>query len=67
MSKKKILVVDDEQSILTLLEYNLVQAGFEVITATDGEEGISKAADDAPDLVIPVSYTHLTLPTMAVV
>ena len=30
---KKVLVVDDEQSILTLLQYNLQQAGYEVITA----------------------------------
>ena len=36
---KKVLVVDDEQSILTLLQYNLHQAGYEVITAMDGEEG----------------------------
>ena len=37
--KKKVLVVDDEQSILTLLQYNLQQAGYEVLTASDGEEG----------------------------
>ena len=49
---KKILVVDDEQSIVTLLQYNLEQAGFKVITASDGEEGITKAADEGPDLVI---------------
>ena len=35
--KNKVLVVDDEQSIVTLLQYNLEQAGFEVITAMDGE------------------------------
>lgn len=34
---KKILVVDDEQSILMLLEYNLTQAGYEVVTAEDGK------------------------------
>ena len=49
---KKILVVDDEQSIVTLLQYNLEQAGFKVITASDGEEGITKAVDEGPDLVI---------------
>lgn len=36
---KKILVIDDEPSIVMLLQYNLSQAGFEVITAMDGEEG----------------------------
>ncbi|MGB8461892.1 MAG: DNA-binding response regulator, partial [Priestia megaterium] len=33
---KKLLVVDDEQSISTLLQYNLQQAGFTVETAEDG-------------------------------
>ena len=37
--KNKVLVVDDEQSIVTLLQYNLEQAGFEVITAMDGLTG----------------------------
>ena len=37
--RNKVLVVDDEQSIVTLLQYNLEQAGFEVITAMDGETG----------------------------
>ncbi|ASS92495.1 MAG: DNA-binding response regulator [Bacillaceae bacterium] len=49
---KKILVVDDEQSIVTLLQYNLEQAGYEVITAQDGSEGFEKAITDAPDLIV---------------
>lgn len=49
---KKILVVDDEQSILTLLEYNLQQAGYEVITAKDGEEGKNLAISENPDLIV---------------
>lgn len=49
---KKILVVDDEQSIVTLLQYNLEQAGYTVITAMDGEEGIKLAAEEGPDLMI---------------
>jgi len=49
---KKILVVDDEQSIVTLLQYNLKQAGYEVITANDGEEGMMKAINSQPDLII---------------
>lgn len=50
--KKTILVVDDEESILTLLQYNLVQAGFEVKTAMDGEEGLRIAVDEKPDFMI---------------
>ncbi|GAA0333297.1 two-component system response regulator PhoP [Bacillus carboniphilus] len=49
---KKILVVDDEQSIVTLLQYNLEQAGFEVITANDGEEGKNLAINENPDFII---------------
>lgn len=49
---KKVLVVDDEQSILTLLQYNLEQAGFEVITASDGEQAIEVAEQENPDLIV---------------
>ncbi|WP_077214213.1 response regulator transcription factor [Bacillus dakarensis] len=50
--EKKVLVVDDEQSIVTLLQYNLSQAGFEVITAMDGEEGRDLALTENPDFII---------------
>ncbi|MBP2243101.1 two-component system alkaline phosphatase synthesis response regulator PhoP [Cytobacillus eiseniae] len=50
--EKSILVVDDEQSILTLLDYNLQQAGFKVITAMDGEEGFQLAMSHSPDLIV---------------
>lgn len=50
--KQKILVVDDEQSIVTLLQYNLQQAGFEVITAMDGEEAKEVALREHPDFII---------------
>lgn len=50
--KNKILVVDDEQSIVTLLQYNLEQAGYEVITAMDGEAGKHLAETQAPDIIV---------------
>jgi len=50
--KKKVLVVDDEQSILTLLQYNLQQAGFECLTAMDGEEGLNLALQSNPDVIL---------------
>jgi two-component system, OmpR family, alkaline phosphatase synthesis response regulator PhoP len=50
--KNKVLIVDDEPSILTLLQYNLEQAGYEVITAMDGETGKELAEKDFPDLII---------------
>ena len=47
-----ILVVDDETHILHVLSLKLRNAGFNVITAEDGEEGLSKALECHPDLVI---------------
>lgn len=49
---KKVLVVDDEPAIITLLEYNLQQSGFEVISAKDGEAGIKMVIDENPDIMI---------------
>ena len=57
---KKILVVDDEQSISTLLQYNLEQAGFSVISAFDGEEGLHSCIKEEPDLLV----LDLMLPKM---
>ncbi|WP_040207686.1 response regulator transcription factor [Neobacillus jeddahensis] len=50
--KNKVLVVDDEQSIVTLLQYNLEQAGFEVITAMDGLQGKQLAEKESPDIIV---------------
>ena len=49
---KKILVVDDESSIVTLLKYNLEEAGFQVITAADGKEGLHLATTENPDVIL---------------
>ncbi|AJD91737.1 PhoP family transcriptional regulator [Jeotgalibacillus malaysiensis] len=58
--KKKVLVVDDEQSIATLLKYNLEQSGYEVLTAYDGAEGIALVESEQPDLLV----LDLMLPVM---
>lgn len=49
---KRILVVDDEPSILTLLEYNLDQAGYSVETATDGKQAYKMIKDNPYDFII---------------
>ncbi|MCD8914907.1 MULTISPECIES: response regulator transcription factor [Staphylococcus] len=49
---QKILVVDDEQSIVTLLKYNLETAGYLVEVAYDGEEALQKLDAVQPDLVV---------------
>lgn len=58
--KNKVLVVDDEQSIVTLLKYNLEQAGFDVITSMDGAEGKALAIEESPDIIV----LDLMLPTL---
>lgn len=52
MDKKTILVVDDDPAILRLLSTNLKARGYEVITATDGEEALEAVQRDFVDLII---------------
>ncbi len=52
MAKKTILVVDDEQDLLDLIEYNLKKEGFNVLKAENGEEGIAVAKEGRPDLIL---------------
>ncbi len=49
---KKILAVDDDADILTLVRYNLEKEGFKVSTAESGEEALEKARKDKSDLLI---------------
>ena len=48
----KVLVVDDESSIVNIISYNLKKEGYEVITAEDGEEGLELALSEKPDLIL---------------
>lgn len=50
--KKKILVVDDEPSILELIEYNLENNDYQVSTATDGQMAVDKANEGNFDLIL---------------
>ena len=50
--KKTVLVVEDEMSIATLLKYNLEQAGFNVLIAHDGLDGLNTIVAENPDLVL---------------
>jgi len=50
--KFKILVVDDEPDILEFIEYNLKREGYEVHLAANGQEGIDKATEITPDLIV---------------
>ena len=48
----KILVVEDERDIQDVVAYNLQQAGYEVLTAGRGDEGLRLAKSQRPDLVL---------------
>ncbi|WP_430426135.1 phosphate regulon transcriptional regulator PhoB [Phenylobacterium sp.] len=47
-----VLVVEDEDALATLLDYNLMKEGFRVERAADGEEALLRVAEEPPDLVI---------------
>jgi two-component system, OmpR family, alkaline phosphatase synthesis response regulator PhoP len=48
----KILVVDDEENIRKLVNYNLLLDGYDVVMAVDGKEGLEKAVSEKPDLIL---------------
>ena len=48
----KVLVVDDEPNIVLSLEFLMQQAGFEVVTAEDGESALARVEEGPPDLVL---------------
>jgi len=52
MGKMTVLVIDDDPVILELLRVNFEIEGFDVICASDGEEGLRRARTDRPDAVI---------------
>lgn len=52
MSAKTILVVDDEQDLLDLIEYNLMKEGYRVLKAVNGIEALEVAKEQNPDLVL---------------
>lgn len=49
---KKILIVDDEPSIVLSLEFLMKKAGYEVVTAADGNQGLERMASERPALVL---------------
>ncbi len=50
--KHSVLIVEDEEDIVTLLKYNLEAASFNVLVARNGEEAVETAKHDIPDLVL---------------
>src|SRR5258706_15348747 len=58
--KLRILIVDDEPDLLTVLKFGLEADGFDVIQASDGEQGLALARQYVPDLIV----LDLMLPRM---
>jgi len=52
MPKTKVLVIEDDRSLAEVLTYNLNVAGYEVLVATDGQDGLLKAQTKSPDIVL---------------
>ena len=50
--KPLVLVVEDQEALVTMLRYNLERAGFRVNTAEDGEEALLAATEEVPDLIL---------------
>lgn len=57
---KKILLIDDDPGLSTTFGLGLESAGFELIVAKDGKEGMQKAVKERPDLII----TDLMMPAV---
>lgn len=60
MTKPTVLIVEDEPALVEVLSYNLANEGFEVFASSDGQDGLRRARDLIPDLVI----LDLMLPVM---
>lgn len=50
--KKKILIVDDEKQLVSLVSLHMTMAGYEVFSASDGEEALLKIKENKPDLIV---------------
>ena len=59
-TKPRILIVDDEPDLVAVLRMGLQMEGFDVLEAADGEEGLRRAQQDRPDLML----LDLMLPRM---
>jgi two-component system alkaline phosphatase synthesis response regulator PhoP len=50
--RSRVLVVDDEPDLVRILEFGLKAAGYQVETASDGQEGLKKARELKPDIIL---------------
>jgi len=60
MDKRRILIVDDEQELVSMIKMRLAAAGYDTLEAYDGQDALAKARKENPDLII----LDLMLPKM---
>jgi DNA-binding response OmpR family regulator len=52
MADNKVLIVEDDQTLLSVLEYNLAKEGYNVVAATDGIQALEAARQEKPNLIV---------------
>ena len=52
MPKAKVLIIEDDRPLAQVIEYNLKQAGYQVLLASDGQDGLTQAQMKSPDIVV---------------
>lgn len=52
MASEKVLIVEDDQTMLGVLKYNLLKEGYDVITAVDGVQAVEVARSEKPELIV---------------
>ena len=63
MNKRRILIIDDEPDMVTLLSKGFEAYGYEVITAVNGWDGLALARIEKPDLIHQKNFrTNLRMP-----
>jgi two-component system phosphate regulon response regulator PhoB len=50
--KTKVMIVEDEAAIVTLLRYNLEKEGFAVVATGNGDEAVNLAKEQRPDIIV---------------
>ena len=63
----KVLIIDDDKELCTLIKRSVLSENIEADICNTGKEGLKKLKEKEYQLVISVSYTHLTLPTNSLV
>lgn len=52
MAKTRILIIEDDRALASVVDYNLKQSGYDVIVAHDGQDGLNQAKLKLPDLIL---------------